>query len=482
MLTRAFWFAVSCSTISVALAEKSPVNIHFDPGLGSSLNAPRFVSGISAKVDFALIEALGPLSPQIEVFGVGANAQQSLNGALFGGGLGLRLRLFNDEQGAWYSPRSALRGNMWGNYWLDGHVTYAVDGVGVGFDVGTGAEFSLVRGLQVGPFAKLQFTSRQQLLLFGLSFSIGVPQANDDPDGDGIAGAADACPSQREDADGFEDGDGCPDLDNDIDGLVDAVDRCPNVKGVASNGGCPEPDADGDGVADGSDKCVQVKGRVENGGCPDIDTDQDTVIDRLDKCVNVSGVVENAGCPDLDGDADGVVDRLDACPQAKGPVETKGCPPPDQDKDGVADAFDNCPNEAGLASNQGCPAQQKQLVVITKTELKILDKVYFDTGKSSIQKRSYALLNQIAQVLTAHAEIKTVQVEGHTDNSGKAEANKALSSARAEAVRVYLVTRGVDGQRLNAVGFGQEKPQMPNDTAKGREANRRVEFNIMPSP
>ncbi len=439
---------------SLAWAEKATVNLHLDPAVGFPIDRLRLASGVTAKVDTTLFEVLGPVSPQLEVFGVGATTGQFLNGAVFGAGLGARLRLFNDEGGYFFHPNSTQRGNLWGNYWLDAHATYAFSGEGVGFDVATGAEFSVVTGLQVGPFAKFQYDLTQRLLLFGLSFSIGLPirsAASLDADQDGIADSQDKCVAVPEDRDGFEDGDGCPEADNDNDRVLDAQDRCPNQPGSASNQGCPELDADGDGTNDKLDKCVNVKGLAENAGCPDIDTDSDTVVDRLDKC-----------------------------PQVKGLPEAQGCPPSDQDQDQIADAFDNCPTEAGPASNQGCPLKQKQLVVITKNELKILDKVYFDTGKSSIQRRSYALLNQIAAVLGSHAEIKTLQVEGHTDNKGNSEANKALSSARAEAVRVYLVSRGVEGQRLRAVGFGQEQPEVSNDTPKGREANRRVEFNIVP--
>jgi outer membrane protein OmpA-like peptidoglycan-associated protein len=160
-----------------------------------------------------------------------------------------------------------------------------------------------------------------------------------------------------------------------------------------------------------------------------------------------------------------------------GPAATNGCP--DGDGDGVADAFDNCPTEKGEAANQGCPAAKKQLVVITKDALKILDKVQFASGKATILPKSFPLLDQVASVLKSQTQIKLVQVEGHTDNVGKPEANTKLSQQRADAVVDYLVKKGVEKARLKAVGFGQEKPVQSNDTAAGKEANRRVEFNIV---
>jgi outer membrane protein OmpA-like peptidoglycan-associated protein len=89
------------------------------------------------------------------------------------------------------------------------------------------------------------------------------------------------------------------------------------------------------------------------------------------------------------------------------------------------------------------------------------------------------LLDQVGAVLSEHPEITVLQVEGHTDNVGEAERNKGLSQERANGVKAYLVTKGVDEKRLVAVGFGQEKPADTNDTPAGRENNRRVEFNIV---
>ena len=132
-----------------------------------------------------------------------------------------------------------------------------------------------------------------------------------------------------------------------------------------------------------------------------------------------------------------------------------------------------------MKDNFGCPAAKKQLVVLTAEKLKILDKVYFDTGRASIQKRSFALLDNVAQVLVVHPEIPLVQIEGHTDNTGVAEKNRKLSQERADAVKSYLAKKGVADGRLRAVGFGQDKPAESNETPAGRDNNRRVEFNLV---
>src|SRR6185312_9939530 len=103
------------------------------------------------------------------------------------------------------------------------------------------------------------------------------PGATDDPDHDGIVGAADKCPKEAEDKDGFQDDDGCPDNDNDGDGIPDAADKCPNEAedkdSFQDDDGCPDPDNDNDGVPDAADKCPDQpetkNGYLDDDGCPD---------------------------------------------------------------------------------------------------------------------------------------------------------------------------------------------------------------------
>jgi outer membrane protein OmpA-like peptidoglycan-associated protein len=145
----------------------------------------------------------------------------------------------------------------------------------------------------------------------------------------------------------------------------------------------------------------------------------------------------------------------------------------------VLDNVDNCPTEPGPADNQGCPKKKKQLVIITREKLVIKEKVFFDTGKAVVKPKSFNLLDQVARILVEHPEIARVSVEGHTDNAGKADYNRKLSQLRAEAVRDYLVKKGVERARLDAKGFGPDRPTSANNTAAGRENNRRVEFVVL---
>jgi outer membrane protein OmpA-like peptidoglycan-associated protein len=271
----------------------------------------------------------------------------------------------------------------------------------------------------------------------------------------------------------------CPALDLDGDGVANGADRCPTEKGVAAKAGCPDVDTDGDGVKDLADACPAVKGLAEFKGCPPPDADGDGLDDLDDQCPKEPGPLERRGCPVKDQDHDGIEDDVDACPTEKGVAELKGCPDRDGDGDGVVDRLDNCPKEAGPADNQGCPKANKQLVVITAEKIVIKDKVFFATGKSQILARSFPLLKQVANVLTGHPELAHLRIEGHTDDRGTHEANVTLSQSRADAVKAFLINAGVATARLEAKGFGPDRPADTNSTEKGRENNRRVEFLVV---
>lgn len=125
-------------------------------------------------------------------------------------------------------------------------------------------------------------------------------------------------------------------------------------------------------------------------------------------------------------------------------------------------------------------------VVLTKTKLKveksrivILEKVNFELNKATIKSNSYELLDEVADVIRRNPEAGRVEVQGHTDAQGSESYNLDLSQRRAEAVRAYLVDKGVDRKRLIAVGFGESKPIAPNNTRAGRAENRRVEFILI---
>ena len=104
----------------------------------------------------------------------------------------------------------------------------------------------------------------------------------------------------------------------------------------------------------------------------------------------------------------------------------------------------------------------------------ILSGVTFDTGKATIHPESFARLDEVVDFM-AHKKEARVEISGHTDNVGDPRANKTLSEKRAQACRNYIVTKGIDKKRLDAVGYGDERPIAPNDTDEGRQRNRRIE-------
>jgi OOP family OmpA-OmpF porin len=118
-------------------------------------------------------------------------------------------------------------------------------------------------------------------------------------------------------------------------------------------------------------------------------------------------------------------------------------------------------------------------VELKEDRIEIHEKVQFEYNSANILEVSHSLLNEVADVIKQTPRIKKIQVEGHASSDGADDYNMKLSDKRAKAVRTYLITQGVDKAKLVAKGFGETKPIADNETESGREANRRVEFNII---
>jgi outer membrane protein OmpA-like peptidoglycan-associated protein len=118
-------------------------------------------------------------------------------------------------------------------------------------------------------------------------------------------------------------------------------------------------------------------------------------------------------------------------------------------------------------------------VVITPTEIKLKKEVHFLHGSAEILPDSMALLEEAADVIRSHAELGTIEIQGHTDDTGGPDVNLRLSAARANAVRDVFVQNGVDAARLTSHGYGQDKPLVPNTSEKNRAKNRRVQLVIV---
>ena len=228
-------------------------------------------------------------------------------------------------------------------------------------------------------------------------------------------------------------------------------------------------DADGDGVPDDKDACAGTPAgvSVDVQGCPLVlDADGDGVPDDADLCMNTpEGVaVDASGCP-MDSDMDGVPDSLDVCADtpAGQPVDELGCPVVmDTDMDGVEDEKDLCPGTpmGAKTDERGCW---------------VIQGLNFDTGKSEIKSEYLPLLKEVMAVLVANPDVR-VEIEGYTDSQGKKTANQRISGERAKSVYDYLITNGIDKERLAHKGLGEENPVGDNATEEGRKMNRRVEL------
>jgi outer membrane protein OmpA-like peptidoglycan-associated protein len=251
-----------------------------------------------------------------------------------------------------------------------------------------------------------------------------------DRDADGVLDDVDRCPAESEDRDGFEDADGCPDLDDDADGVLDGADRCPrepeDADGFEDEDGCPDPDDDGDGVLDADDACREAP------------EDRD-------------GYEDENGCPDEDNDRDGIADGRDLCPLEP---ETMN----------------------GFSDNDGCPDSESVRVVGDKIELD--QRIHFWSDSAKIRAMSYPVLDKLARFLAEHPEYTHVSIEGHADARGPDDLNLKYSALRAAAVLEFLVGRGIAPERLSSTGFGETRPLVEGDSEHALFMNRRVEFIV----
>jgi len=256
--------------------------------------------------------------------------------------------------------------------------------------------------------------------------------------------------------------------DTDGDGIADKDDACPDVAGLKQFNGCP--DTDGDGIVDASDACPTEFGLAALNGCPD--KDGDGIADKDDACPDTAGLVAFNGCPDTDGD--GIADKDDKCPTVAGPKSNNGCPITDRDNDGVADKDDRCPDVKGTVANNGCPEVSNDVMAKLNQYAKT---ILFDSAKSTFKKQTLPVLQSITSILKEYPA-SNFSIEGHTDSDGSDKLNQKLSENRAAAVVNYLVTNGIDSNRLSSAGYGESTPIDTNKTKAGKANNRRVEVKL----
>jgi len=202
-----------------------------------------------------------------------------------------------------------------------------------------------------------------------------------------------------------------------------------------------------------------------------VDEDSDGVYDIKDQCLNTpaGAAVDSDGCA-LDDDKDGVANHADQClaTRANSAVDALGCSL-DTDNDGVLNTLDMCPNSAAGAKVDatGC------YVVLTEAKSVSLD-VQFGNNSVVVDQQYYGQIAEVAQFLTEYPNSHAV-IEGHTDSSGSATYNQSISERRAQAIANVLTDSfGIAVERVSAIGYGEAKPLVDNDTAENRAINRRV--------
>lgn len=398
--------------------------------------------------------------------------------------------VFAPMLGARFEPQIGSAGRLF----VDGNLGLAFTGEerALQLDLGLGFEFRVSDAISLGPVIRYAQTVQPD------TTDDGQPQRYPDDArylGGGLSISFHTTPrAGGDEPEGPE--------DRDEDGVPDPEDQCPNVsagpRADHARRGCPVQDSDSDGVPDGADLCPNTapgdRPDEFRRGCPARDRDNDGVTDDRDLCVEVpqGPLVDpmRAGCPAPDGDQDGIPDHADACPEfppGPSPDATRpGCPEGDRDGDGYVDSHDQCPDAAETFNNvtdeDGCPeAAVAPMVEIRSGTIELQgNPVSFATSSDRIiGRRSFETLDALVAVLRAHTEITRVDIQGHTDAVGDRDANVDLSQRRARAVRMYLIDHGILVDRVEAHGFGPDRPVASNDTIEGRAANRRVEVHIV---
>jgi outer membrane protein OmpA-like peptidoglycan-associated protein len=330
--------------------------------------------------------------------------------------------------------------------------------------------------------------------MFGLAFE---PTFEPDRDGDGITDFDDSCRDKPEDLDGVADEDGCPEPTKVTVVLLDA-DGEPFAKPEAKEGEEADEDAPTATFTVGTQKGVSGDTIELMGGIHSVSAEMEgyewtvkSIDVRDQEAQEVRIQLESSNQPGslvvkavgLDGKpVDGAIWFEKATKHRSIPAneETPLLP-------GDYEIVVNAPGFRRAIANvtiekKTAAALEVQLkparVKLTAKRIEIQESIFFELGKATIKEESFGLLSEVANVLLNHPELTKIRIEGHTDDQGPAAQNKTLSQARADAVRDFLVEKGVEAARLETEGFGEEKPLEKGTSEEARAKNRRVDFFV----
>ena len=295
----------------------------------------------------------------------------------------------------------------------------------------------------------------------GFNFFFGRSKSDDD-DGDGLTNGEEeqlgTNPLNPDtDGDGVSDGDEVMryktnplKADSDGDGLRDGEEM--NTYKTDPN----KTDSDGDALTDGEE--------VQKYNTDPLRTDSDN--DGLDDGDEVAGIKSDPTKADTDGD--GLTDGDEISKHKTNPLKA------DTDGGSVNDGMEVLNKTNPLDPKDDVPKRKEQLSVSVGKAI-VLEGVVFKTGSAAITPASEEILTKAFNTLDQNPGIG-VEIRGYTDNTGSQGVNKRLSQKRADAVKTWLVQRGILASRVTAKGFGPSNPIAPNTTREGRQKNRRIEF------
>ena len=275
-----------------------------------------------------------------------------------------------------------------------------------------------------------------------------------DADRDGVADEVDECPDKPEDIDGFADSDGCPESDNDGDGFADVAEECPDHRetknGFEDDDGCPDlvPDAD---------PVTPVPEASESEPDPPAALQPVPAFQPPPPVVELPPTIAPVAVPDIEATPDGSEDE----DWLLGDLE-------DIDWGDDFDIGDGGDEPAVSGSWDGWVEVDRSASV-----LRLSREVWFESQTANLEADSIQVLDHVADLLLAREDLDRIEIQGHTTERDGATSNRILSQRRGDAVANHLIERGVDPNRLVAVGYGNVRP------VDGKGTEQRIEFHIL---